>query len=349
MLCNSIWAALLLFSLVSDAQADVLDRAHIADVAASERLHAFTYGKLLETGQASRSEFVMMKRNLISQGFYYEPGASRVIASESWIAPVLSFDGNINGGVRQNSFIVNSYVFDVDPSYRAKAGVVMGLLAGGLGRIAWASGRYFEGRLQGELVWSPKYQIARKKVKFSVCSNNHITAWTFFDICYYSTLDDRTLNSSSSQETAIAMTQLLHAGAGYHEISTKISYSQYKIGRQPSVTLSWDAVWDRASTKLSLTKAVPINGEIALDSRVVADVQWLWKTHTLGAELWYQRTTGGAFLGMVHTDKAMGISFSYQLSSNLTVQIGYEENEPSVGFFDYSQTSVSMRLDALRW
>jgi len=349
MRCPSLYGGLLCLMLGSAAQADALDRARIASIAGSERLRVFAYGKLLETGSAPRAVVVQMKRNMVSQGFYFEPGANRVIATEAWAAPILSYDGNINGGALQDSFTFNGFVFEADPAFRAKSGVVMGLAAGAVARLAWANGRYVEGRLRGEAVWSPEHSIGRSNAELALCSRNHVTGWTFLDLCQTASVVERELGSNTSQKTALAMTQLFQTTAGYHEVTAEIAQAQYDTGHQPSVTLSWGAVWNHAATKLSLTKAAPINGETALNSRIAADVQWLWGGRPVGVGLWHQRATGGAFLGTPRTDKATGISVSYQLRPGLTAQLGYMTNHSSVDFFDYAQASLNVRFDALRW
>lgn len=211
----------------------MLDRTRISDIAGSERLRMFAYRKLLETGLAPRFATVQMKQNLVSQGFYYEPGARHVIATQAWAAPVLSYDGNINGGVLQDRLTFNGFVFDADPSLRAKAEVAVGFSARGVTRLAWAIGRYIEGRLRGEMVWSPEHHIVRSTADLSLCSRIHVTGWTFLDMCHSASVVQRELGSSTVQETAFAVTQLFQTGAGYHEMTAEVAQTRYAIGRHP--------------------------------------------------------------------------------------------------------------------
>jgi hypothetical protein len=227
--------------------------------------------------------------------------------------------------------------------------VVVGLSAGGLSRLAWSSGRYVELQLRAESVWSPEYNIGRSTAALSVCSRNHLKAWTFLDLCHTATGSDRALGSSISRETALSATQLFQMGAGYHEMTAEVAKLQDAAGSQAAVTLSWGAIWDRAATKLSLTKAAPKAGETALNSRIAADAQWLVRGHAVGVGLWHQRFTGGAFLGTARSDAATGISLSYQPRPGLTVQLGYMENSSNIDFFDVSQSSLQLRFDALHW
>ncbi|WP_299505107.1 hypothetical protein [Cypionkella sp.] len=349
MRCPSFCGGALCLVIGGAAQGDVLDRARIASIAGSERLRTFAYGKLLETGDAPQDVVTLMRQTLTSQGFYYEFGQSRVIATEAWLEPVLSYDGNINGGVLQDSFSYGGFIFEADPNFRAKGGVVMGLSGGGVARLAWANGRYVEGRLRAEAVWSPEHQIGRSNSEFALCSRNHVQGWSFVDVCQTVSAVKRELGTSESQETALAVTQLFQTEAAYHEVTAELSETHYDIGDQPTITLSWASIWDKAATKFSLGTAAPIEGETALRMRVAADVQWLWEGHATGLGLWYQKADGGAFLGTPHADKAMGISLSYQFRPGLSAQISYMTNQSSVDFFDYAQTSVNVGFEALRW
>ena len=349
MRCPSSWGALLGLMLGSAAHADALDRAVIAEIIGSERLQMFTYGKLLETGDAPRAAVVQMKQTMAAQGFYYEPGTNPVIATEAWIAPVVSYDGNINGGVLRSSFTFNGLIFEADPAYYAKAGVVLGAAGGGVARVAWANGRYIEARVRAESVWSPEYQIGRSNAELALCSRNHVAGWTFVDLCKTGSALWRELGKSSTQGATIAVSQLFQTDAAYHELTAAVSQTQVYSDKQPSVSVSLGSVWDHAATRVWLTAAPPVAGETVLRSRVATDVQWLWVGHAVGVGLWYQHFDGGAFLGTPRSDNAIGINLSYEINPALTAQIGYMENRSTVDLYDYAQTSVDLVFDALQW
>lgn len=344
------WAAAIGLTLLAQTAAgDAVRRAELSAVAGSERLRIFAYGKLLETGNAPRSAVVQMKQDMVRQGFYFDPGSPALIATEAWVAPVLSYDGNINGGVLQDSFVFNGFLFQADPEYLAKAGVVGGLQAGGVTRLAWANGRYVEARLRAEAVWSPEHQIGRGNAELALCSRNHVAGWTFADLCHTASVVSRELGRSTAQETALSLSQMVRTGAAYHELTVELTDTRTETASQPGVTLTWGALWDGAATELSLTHAAPVDGEIALENRVAAEMQWLWRGHAMGLGLWYQTAGGGAFLGTPRDDRSGGISLSYQSRPGLTVQVGYMANRSTADFFDYEQVTLNTRFDALRW
>lgn len=349
MRCLNLWCLLFYLMLGAVAQADPQQRALIANISGSERLRMFAFGKLLETGSAPRAAVVQMKQNLTGQGFYYGPGTKRVIATEKWVGPVLRYDGNINGGVLQDSFTLNGFVFDAAPDFKAKAGGVAGLSGGAVARVAWANGRYAEARISAEGVWSPEHRIGRSNAELALCSRNHLRGWTFVDLCHSISGSSRALASSLSQDSTLSITQLFQMGNAYHELTAELAQAQYDIGDQASVKLTWGAVWNKAATKLSLTRYAPVPGETALQNRVAADVQWRVNGRSVGVGVWHQRADGGAFLGQPRSDTASGISVTYQLRPGTTAQIGYMVNHSSVDFFDHAQASVNLRFEGLRW
>ena len=329
--------------------ADVAARAAVSDIAGSERLQMFAYGKLLATGMAPRPAVLRMKQAMVVQGFYYDPGAKPLIAHDVWVAPVLRYDGNINGGVLRDSFSFRGFTFDTTPAFRAKAGAVVGLDAGGSVRLGWDNGRYIEAGVRGEAVWSPRYQIGGGSDEAHLCSRNHLTGWTFLDLCHSVSAVARALGSSTSQTTDLALSQLFAAGPGYHELTASLARQGNAMGDQTAVSLAWNAVWDRAATNLSLTYAAPIMGQTALRRRVALGVRWPWRGQNLGLDLWQQAASGGTFLGTARADRATGIDLSYEIARGLTTEVGYMINRSTVDFFRYDQLSVTLRIDNLRW
>ncbi|MGO4854144.1 hypothetical protein [Phaeovulum sp. W22_SRMD_FR3] len=331
------------------AQADPAARAEMAARAGSERLRLFSLGKLLDTGAAPRGAVVQMKQDLMRQGYYTDAPQGGLIAAQGWANGLFGYDGNINGGSLHDRFNFGGLVFETDPAYRAKAGVVVGLTAGGLARYAWDNGRYLEARAEAALAWSPQHQIAHSSIDYSLCTRNHLTGWQFFDLCQSGTAEERDLGSRHSAQTSAALSQIFATATANHEIGAALASARGESGRQTSLTLSWAAVWDRSVTRLSLTKAAPIDDEIALNYRVNAGVQWLWHQRLIGVTLWHQRAAGGRFLGMPRADRAQGIDLSYEVNPLLTVQLGAMRNRSTASFFSYDDVSLSVHYDAKRW
>ncbi|CAM5407942.1 hypothetical protein FALB51S_02301 [Frigidibacter albus] len=168
-------AALLLAGLCAGpAVADETARVATSALVGSERLRLFAFGKALEAGALPPALVGRMKRDMIRQGFYHEPGQNPLTLLEGWAAPVLSYDGNINGGSYNDRLSVDGIIFETTPDYVAKAGILAGAGAGGEARLAWDSGRYIRAALRAETVWAPEHDIGRG---YADCGSVRTTTW----------------------------------------------------------------------------------------------------------------------------------------------------------------------------
>lgn len=118
---------------------------------------------------------------MTSQGYYHTGTTPELVARAVQVAPLLTWDSNINGGVLRDRFIINGLVFEADPAYRAKSGLAVGGTVGSMLRYAWAEGRVVQLQAHAELAWSPRHQIGRGDAVISACSRNHLAGWTFLD------------------------------------------------------------------------------------------------------------------------------------------------------------------------
>jgi hypothetical protein len=85
----------------------------------------------------SRQGFRGFQRDMRLQGF---DGSGTVSRSFS-LAPLLSYDENINGGLLEDRLWLNGWLFLADPAMKAKAGVVGGATLAGSLRQVWSEGR----------------------------------------------------------------------------------------------------------------------------------------------------------------------------------------------------------------
>ncbi len=331
------------------ARADEMDRMRLSVLAPSERLRLRAFGKALSAGLATRPAIGQLRRDMVRQGFYFDPGPPRLVAAELWAAPVLSWDGNINGGVLTDRFSLGGYVFQADPASVAQAGVVLGGAAGGTARLAWASGRLIELQAGAELAWSPDLDIGRSDAALGLCSRNHLAGWTFLDLCANGQWSWRHLGDSSAGQTSLRLSTLADASESLHEIALTYTSAGTDGAPQARIGLAVNSVWNHAVTELSLTLGAPVAGQTVLRRRLEAGVGWFWRGRPLRAGLWYQVADGGAFLGTPRRDEGMGASLELQLRPGVTLRTGYAVNRSTAGFADYDQVTLDLRFDRLRW
>ncbi len=329
--------------------ADALARAQISQIAPSERLRLFAFGKLLESGAALPDSVAGLKQDMVRQGFYYTPGSDPLIAAQAWAEPVLGHDGNINGGTPRDSFTSGGFVFTADPSITAKSGVVVGLAGGGLARFAWAEGRFVEAAASAESAWSPEHEIGRSSAQARLCARNHVVGWTFLDLCQTGSVFERDLDRSNVRQTEATLSTLFATGGGYHELAAGLGRVEMNAGAQETLTLSLGSVWDRFATTAALTLSSAIPDETAQRLRLSGELHWLAADRRWSLELWRQEAEGGDFLGETREDRALGVSLATDLRSGLRVEMGFVHNTSTAEFFDYDQVTLGASFAALQW
>lgn len=330
-------------------RADEMDRMRLSVLAPSERLRLRAFGKALSAGLATRPAIDQLRRDMVRQGFYFDPGPPRLVAAELWAAPVLSWDGNINGGVLTDRFFFGGYVFEADPAFVAQPGVVLGAAAGGTARMAWASGRLIELQAGAELAWSPEHDIGRSDAALGLCSRNHLAGWTFLDLCANGQWSGRSLGDSSAGQTSLRLSTLADGADSLHEIALTYTRAETADDPQARIGLAVNSVWNHAVTEVSVTLGAPVAGETVLRRRLDAGIGWFWRGRPLRADLWYQVADGGTFLGTPRRDEGIGASLELQLRPGLTLRTGYARNRSTAGFADYDQVTLDVRFDRLRW
>lgn len=334
--------------LAGTAAADVAERMRTSTLAGSERLRLRAFGQALAAGQAPPAAVAQLRRDMVGQGFYHA-GRPAVVARQVWVAPVLAWDGNINGGVPRDSFWFGGLLFQADPAFRAQAGVVAGVAAGGTMRLGWAEGRVVDLTGRVELAWSPDHDIGRADAGLALCSLNHVAGWTFVDLCASASRSWRDLGITGGHQVSVALAQVVSTPGALHQLGLRYARADTPAGGQDRLTLSVESVHDRMVTDLAVTLGAAMPGTTALRQRVEARLAWHAAGRAWRADLSHQTAEGGLFLGAPRHDRGQGIGLSVAPRPGATLRLGYATTRSTAGFADHDQITLDLRLDGLRW
>lgn len=334
---------------VQAVPADEIDRMRAAGLSGSERLRLRAYGMALETGNMPRPALARMRRDMIWQGYYFDGGPLSLVAADAQAAPMLAWDGNINGGVLQDRFVLNGLVFESDPAFRAKAGIVAGAAAGGLLRFAWGVGRLIELQAAAEAGWSPRHGIGRGDLMLSVCSRNHVSGWNFLDFCALGRRYWRELGNGASHQLSAEFSRIFPARDSVHEVAVKYVWEPTDDAYPNQLSVSLASIWDRAATEISVTVDDPVAGATYAYNRVDASVGWLALDRGWSLDVWMQRAEGGMFLGVPRKDRARGIGIATDLRPGTSLRLGYLDSRSTAGIANYDQVTLDVRFDYFRW
>jgi hypothetical protein len=329
--------------------ADEVDRARLAELSGSERLKLRAYGQALSGNALSHDLLAVMRHRMVQQGYYVDRGQAALVAQEAWVAPLLAWDGNINGGVLQDRFVWNGLVFEADQDYRAKAGIVAGASAGAILRYGWDTGRIIELQGGADLGWSPAHDIGRADLMLSVCSQNHLAGWSFLDLCAANHRSWRQLGSASAGQVSAVYSRIIPASQSLHELGFGYIRAFADEAPQNRMLLSAESVWNRTLTKLTITLGQAIDDTTALRHRIEAKVGWIGANRGWVLDIWSQQAEGGLFLGAERRDHAQGIGLTTDLPSDASIRLGYLNSKSSAGIANYEQVTLDIRFGQFSW
>ena len=330
---------------VGVASADPIARARMAPLAGSERLRLFALGQALQARSGGPAVTQAMRQTMQDAGFYHDGPGIDVLRRSLRATPVLAWDSNINGGYLNDSLDLNGLIFAIDPARQALAGLVGGARASGELRLGWGPGRHLDLRFGVEALYSPRHDIGRAALSVSACARNHLTGWVFADLCASAAASHLALGDSHSLVASATLSRLFASAGGYHELSLGAEHRLLDEGRQSALTLGWAAVWDRATTDISLTLAAPIAGASVQRQRLSVDVGLIWRDRPVTLGLWHAQAGGGMFLGMARQDATSGLSLGFRPRPQITVEAVWQRTRSSIDFFDETRAGLNIRFD----
>lgn len=346
---TGLFAALLLLLTAHPIAADAFDRMRIADLSGSERLRLRAHGQALSSHRLPPPSIARMRQDMTRQGYYFDGGPPILVARDIRAAPLIAWDGNINGGVLQDRFVLNGLVFEANPDYRARSGIVTGASAGALLRYAWGSGRLIELRSAAEIGWSAEHGIGRADLLLSVCSRNHLVGWSFLDLCATGQRYWRDLGQGSARQVSASVSHVVSAPESLHEIRLEYMRASTTGRDQDRIAVRVESVWDRALTEIALTLGEPLDDAVSLRYRFSAGVGWIAAERGWRLDLWTQRAEGGRFLGVPREDRARGIGLATDLRPGTSLRLGYLDSRSTAGIANYDQVTLDIRFASLRW
>jgi len=326
-----------------------IERMWVADLAGSERLGLLAYGEALSTGQMPRPGLARMRQEMTRQGYYFAGGPPSRVAGNIQVGPLLAWEGNINGGVLQDRFAIGGLIFQADPEFRAKSGLIAGISAGGLLRYAWAEGRLVEMRGAAELGWSPEHEISRTDLMLSICSRNHLAGWNFLDLCAIRRYHGRELGNASTDQASAEISRIVSAPNSIHEVSLRYAWESTADKNERQVGVSIESIWDRAVTEIAVAIGDPFSDAGFLRDRIDASVAWFAHDRSWSLDVWMQRSEGDMFLGVPRKDRLRGIGIATDLRPGTSLRLGYLDSSSTAGIANYDYVTLDLRFGYLRW
>lgn len=343
-------ATLLACAAATPAAADQAERIASSAASRSERLTLFSISKYLD---ATRDPTILPLLDDVMrvQGFSLlaEDQPRGIVARAISFAPVLSYDGNINGGNVNDSFTVGPGLeFQGDPDDAAKAGVVIGAYVAPRVRAVLGRGRYIDARLGLYGVYAPEYQLTKTSIGAEVCLANHVEDWRFVDFCLSGRQLDVDLGRSRDISATAAHTTLFQAGPADHELTLDARYTRFDDYEQPAFGVALRSSFGAFGATYGRFEFAPgVEGYLALENAVTLGLTRDILGRQVDMSLSRARYDGSQFFGDPRSDITWIASLGVELVAGFTAEARYVDNNSTVDFYDYDSFGLGLQYSGL--
>ena len=337
-------------AVASPAAADQAERIASSAASGSERLTLFSISKYLD---ATRDPTILplLDNVMRVQGFSLrEKDQPRgVVARAISFAPVLSYDGNINGGNVNDSFTVGPGIeFEGDPDDAAKAGLVVGAYVAPRIRAVLGRGRYVDARLGLYGVYAPEYELTKTSIGGEVCLANHVEDWRFVDFCVSGRQLDVELGRSRDISASAAHTTLFQAGPADHELTLDARYTWFDDYEQPAFGVALGSSFGVfGATYASFEFAPGVEDYLALENAVTLGLTRDVLGRQIDIALSRAQYDGSQFFGDPRSDVTWIATLGVEVLDRFTAILRYTDNNSTIDFYDYASFGFGLEYGGL--
>lgn len=309
-------------------------------LAGSERLAAYAM---------SRPE--MGKKGVLGAMQIYERmgyfgGAGKVTQKYLKFSPVLTWDGNLNGGQANDTFYLWGLPFSIEEDYVAKEGVLVGMSAFGGIRMNLADNLALDVRGNAMLGYSPEHEITKAQGMVDVCARYMVTTETHLHGCIDYSIAEYELGRNERSTLKLGASHAFHNSLGFHEVGAELRHIKY-LGDdaydQNAVVLRWTgALAGGYALNTSVQLGEEVEGRQVVRRKVDLGLTTKVFDRPTTAMFSVQEASGGTFLAQERKETTYSIGLSTQVNKDLGLGIYYSETKANHEFFDSSSVSFSV-------
>ncbi|WP_147298877.1 hypothetical protein [Rhodosalinus sediminis] len=319
-----------------------------------ERLNLFCFaerydGEVVTAAEATRYDY-QLKRSGYERGLGL-PARVNQFSFQPYVAPILRYDTDINGGNPDKPLQLGSLTFVGDPKLVRQEGVVVGAGIGAYGRYLVGEGRYVDYGLGASYAHSPEHDIGIERRFASVCSKNHVGNWWYLDGCMRSSFVKKNLTEETRNSISLSTAKLFTSSEDvHHEVSvggTRVYDEDYQ---QNQLSVGFETIYSNGwYSAVDATIGEDVDGEIAVQNAVSASLSLPVFERSLTITASYSEADGAKLFGIERADYTTSLSVVYSVYRNIDVVAGYTETDSSINYFDEAAPSFSVRFEPIRF
>lgn len=317
------------------------------------RLKTFCMVQSRAGKQISVSEALTVDALLKREGFQRGLGFQTKMPSSQpslFIAPIVEYNSNINGGNPDRDLVLNGLTFKGDPSLVKKAGPVFGVGAGMQGRSIYGSGRYVDYSAAASVQRSFKYDLNIFSGSAAVCSKNFIKNQWYLDACADAAKQKREISESAARGISVSTAKLLSAsGEKYHRLKFGLRLHDAMTYQHFQALFGWQVARSKgAYTSLNVMLGQKRDGFLVAREGIVAKYSTTVRGKPVLFSASYSFHDGKRLLAVPRTDTYRSLSIKYNLRDNIAIKLGYSESLSSIDYFNDSQVTFGIELKPKR-
>jgi len=321
----------------SDGVPAILDALRLSG---SENMVGFALSHEALPASLHQARYAMLARS----GFHGEPGE----VTDSWtrFRPILTYDGNINGGSVGDSIVISGLRFNVVEDAVAKSGLLIGVGVDSGADIHLGDMTALHVSADAWAAWSPQHDIAKSGLELSACVEHQVSAATRLRGCADAYHLEYDLGKTQRFGVETGISHAFGTVSAFHEVDIslrnerdlgglvedqQIVSARYTSARDNGWALTAGGSLGTQTDGISMQERVFLSG-----ARVIAGQP---TRVVLGA----QNNRGGQFLGESRSEKIYSVAVVRQLRDNLSVKVTAARTEARHDFFD--QNSVGLDVN----
>ncbi|MCW1919627.1 hypothetical protein NX862_12760 [Rhodobacter sp. KR11] len=252
-----------------------------------------------------------------------EAGLSgRTFAPRVQLAPTLTWDASINGGIPSDTIQLGGLTFTVDPDSRAVAGLLPGLSLGVVQVTGLAPGR---GLRATASVWGARSDgLAVVRLAGEVCGLADLGAWTFADLCLSHEETRRELSTAELSRASLTVTRLSGDGAQVRRMALRLGGEGRRGDHRPTAALTYETAGRLGLVTATLEGGALVPGWQAVISRQSLGLRRSVLGAPMGVTLAHSHEAGERFFGQARVDDVWSLQAERWMARGVKASVGYQ-------------------------
>ncbi|MFD1194021.1 hypothetical protein ACFQ3C_05010 [Seohaeicola saemankumensis] len=329
-------------------------KAFCLDAAADSRLQVYCLSKVL-SGTATNLQSAQMLDFRIKQEGYDNgiglPGNVRPMSLIPYIAPILEYSSDINGGNPNRPLVLGSLTFYGDEEFYRKKGIIAGIGIGSSGRIIFGQGKYLNLNFGVSYAHSPEHDIGVSRFHANICSKNDIGNNFYLDGCFAVSGIHRELTSETTGSATVSIAKLFSKGTNrFNQASFGVSRFFDKGYDQNQILVRFDTLYRSGFfTSFNASVGPTVAANLAMRHSLSATVGTTFLNKPIRATASYTYSDGGKLLGFSREDALRFFSITYAVHPRVSLSMGYREISSSIDYFSESEAIFGVQFSPIKF